>query len=144
MKNKGINPIAILVIIIIVAAAVVGVYFMFIKGGKYSTPEDTIHTYANAMNNRDADTIYESLSSEVREDVTKSEVQTFLDFWENLNMKVEINSVDVEISGDTATAQIESTLTAIDPETGEEYTETSTDNDPLVKEEGEWKLDEWG
>ncbi len=86
--------------------------------------------------------MYESFSSDIRKNVTKSQIQITLNQMERTNWKVKINSIDVEISGDTATATVTTTQTWTNLSTGEKETMTNTTKTPLVREDGKWKVDE--
>lgn len=142
MKNKGIGATAIVVVIIILVVATAG-YFLFLRGGQFGTPEDTIHTLIDAFNSRDADEMYNCLSSDVQEDVTKSEIEDMFDLMDNLNAQITVEKVsNVEISGDNATAQVTLKITVTDPVSEEKTSETDTSEMSFVKEDGKWKIKE--
>lgn len=142
MKNKGIGTAAVIVVIIIIVAAA-GVYFLFLREGPYGSPEATMRTCADAINDRDAETVYNCLSSDIQGATTKSEIENWIDVMDNKDFHVTIEEVtSINIVDDTATAQVKTKITYIDPKTGEKKSSTDTDEVSFVKEDGKWKINE--
>lgn len=127
----------IVVIVIVVAAS----YFLFLRGGPFDSPQATIHTMADAVNDRDANLLYRCLSENLQGQTTVDELETVMETYDNMELKITIDEIsDVEIADDSATASVTITATFIDPITGKENKNTDTNEVSFVREDDKWKL----
>lgn len=131
-------------VVAVIAVVVVAVYFLFLRGGpSFGTPEGTVETLADAINDRDADLIYSCFSSQVQGGTSVQEIENAINGWNAMNYHISgVEVSNVNITGDNATATVKATFSYTNPYTGEPTTDNSSEAMSFVKEGGEWKINE--
>lgn len=100
------------------------------SGSSSKTPEEVAKTFFAAYGNRDADTVWSMLSANTRKEAGsegQAELKKYLEEADSIAFTVEKVTVD----GDKATARVTATISG----------DSSTENIPLLKEDGVWKVD---
>lgn len=148
MKDRRIDRTAVVALVAVLAIAAIGVYVAVSGsggaeteggGGDFSAPKNTVQTYYEAFNDRDAEKAYDCLSSELREYYTKSWMEDRIDFFEDFEFQHTIQDfTEVSVSGEQATVQFELEVTRTNPE--EENVKSMEFE--LVKSGGEWKINQ--
>lgn len=95
-------------------------------GGSAQSAEQAAKDFFTAYQNKDAATTWKLLSADSAKDVKEEDWKTFLEGSDDVKFKVG----KVTVNGDKATASVTATLEG----------ESSTENVPLVKEDGVWKI----
>lgn len=139
--SKGVIVIAIAIVAVVAA---IGAYFLFFQGGaSFKSPGATARTYINACDSRNVDLAYRCLSSEQQKSVSKSMISGMFETLNNFNMSFTVKDIsNVNISGNTATAEVKIKLTGENPTTGEQVNLTQTGEISFLKENGKWKVNE--
>jgi hypothetical protein len=107
------------------------------NGGEPSeSPSQVAEKYMQASIAGDANTAYNLLSSQDRQQITLEQMQQQAEAMKELLAQYSFRVGEETINGDEATVAI--TITGPDPETGE--TAEETQSLPLVKEDGAWKI----
>jgi hypothetical protein len=132
LKRSLVITLAVLVVLVVGAGAV-----LVTRDSDDSSPDAVVRTYYDAFVNGDCDRMADQLTEEslVQEGQTVEETmqlceQAFDD--PELDMDIAVDEVStVSEEGDTATVEV--TVTAAG--------ETNTSNVPVVREDGQWKID---
>ncbi len=77
--SKAMYAMIVVVIVAIVVSLSVGLIFLTGGDKSFDTPEDTVRTAFDGINDRDADLVYQCLSSEQKSQVSKSDLKDGLD-----------------------------------------------------------------
>lgn len=117
---------------LIIVIGLVAAWFIFMRG---ASPEDTIKASADAINARDLDKVYSFYSSQVKSQYSKADVEDYLNTfgWPTFS--------DLEIIG-TNTTDSQATVHWRAKNTTAGETTTVELSTPLVKENGEWKINQ--
>lgn len=96
-------------------------------GDEASDAQAAVEAFFNGMANNDAETTYNLLPEKSRSAGSMEEWGEYLNELEDVTFEV----AEVKVDGDTATVEVGATSGG----------QTETETVPLVKEDGEWKVD---
>jgi ribosomal protein L40E len=117
---------------LVIVISLVAVWFLFLRG---PSPENTIKASADAINARDVDKIYSFYSSQVKSQYSKTEVEDYLNTfgWPTFS---DLEILGANTTDSQATVHWRAKVTMGGETTTLEY------STPLVKENGEWKINQ--
>lgn len=122
--------------LIILLVVIIGGIGGFVYLQNCSTPEKTLQAYCTALQNNDAQGIYNTLSSASQAKTSVSQLSKGLQFVKLLTGGFTCTYANVQQSGSTATATL--TLTPVT------RGKASSGTAHLINENGQWKMDETG
>jgi type II secretory pathway component PulL len=104
------------------------------------SPEFAVQGYIQAVRDRDVDEAYEMLSSSAKRDVSRSEMRDYVRYSYMQDADWRIRLTGSNVTGERATVELTVEYRGGGPLDLNRYTRKETV--PLVREDGEWKIDE--